>query len=259
MILLRKFCSSLFFSILLFFLLDFSGCFLVKKIAGADIDPARFEKDREAKALEIQAKSMINLKNRLAQSGSLEDADITFYLSESFLNKITHQYDSTSGWLDKSVSYKIKNVSLKLNDGSAIASLGMIAHHDPTGIDVDLMMDCLFIMELVNDDLICKLEPYNISPNVSGGGILASADEIVGNLVKINLAGLSKNFPPLKIPVNFQNQLDFPANKMEIKEKVNMIISNPQRMVNYRIKLKEILIFAGKAFVAMNIENVEVK
>jgi hypothetical protein len=259
MISIRKLLLIMFLLTFFYLTFCFEGCFLVKKIAGADIDQARFEKDREAKALEVQAKSLYVLKNRLSQANPIDEADITFYLSQDFLNKIVHQYDSSTGWLDKSVSFKINSVNLKLNDGSAIASLGMIAHHDPTNIDIDLMMDCLFMMELVNDDLICKLEPYNISPVVKGGGILASADEIISNLIKINLASLDKKFPPIKLPVNFQNQLDFPANKMEIKEKVNMIITNPQRIVRYKIKMKEILIFEGKAFVALNVENVEVK
>lgn len=253
----RKKSTSLWFIFIIIF--SFSGCFIVKKFAGADINALQFEKARESKMLEIRSSSALELAKRLSKNEPVDNADVTFYLGQSLLNKIAHQYDSTKGWLDQATSFIIKGVNLILNNGSAIASLDMIAHNEKHNVDVDLTMDCIMAIEMINNELVLKLEPFNIIPNVTAHGIIASAEEIISNLIKINLGDLSKNFPPLKIPVTFSNQLILQASQVNVQDKINLQIISPQTQIDYKLKLKEVLIFEGRAFVALNLENMEVK
>ena len=218
------------------------GCFLVKKIAGADIDPVQFEKARQAKVLNVRY-----------------DHDITCFISNELINKIARQYENSAGAIDASTTYVIQKVTVSLKNGSGIASLGMKAHSEKYSLDLNLTMDCLIALETVNNELVLKLEPFNITPEVTIGGMFSSADEIVSNLIKINLADMGQKFPPLKIPLNFANQLIIQPTKMEIHDKINMLITSPQRNVGYNLKIKEIWIFDSRAFVAMNVEKVEVR
>lgn len=236
-----------------------SGCAIVKKLAGADIDEAQFAKAREAKAAETRANAAMALEKRLSTGDPIENADILIYLSETSINLIAKQYENTSGWLDKSTSYMIKKVDVKIKNGAAVATLGLIAKNSSWSVDVDLNMDCLLTLETIGGELAIKLEPFNISPEVKAGGLLSSADEIIKNLIKINLAKIGEQMPKIKFPLNYTNSFSMPESKFKINNKVNMEIYNPQRLVNYELKIKEVLFFTGKAFVAINIVNPEVK
>lgn len=247
------------FKLLLFSLFLLCSCSVIKKIAGADIDPVQFEKAREAKMLEIKLIAASNIAKRLNEGNPLENSDITFYLSEDFINKIARQYDSTEGWLDPSTNYKILSTKITLHNGSSIATLTMLAHNNSYNVDVYLSMDCIVAFKLQKNELEMTLEPFNIAPIANAKGLLGGTDEIIENLIKINLANLSKNFPPLKIPLSFSNEFLLPKTNLEIKDKVNMIVSYNDYLIKYNLKLNEILIFRGKVFVAMSIEKAEVK
>jgi hypothetical protein len=240
-------------------LYNIEGCFILKKMTGSDIDPVQFQKAREAKMLEVKSQALTQLTNRLQQNNPIENSDITIYINQELLNKIAQQYVSATGWLDEATSYEIKSVNLILNSGSAIASLGLNAYNKTHNVRVDMTLDCIMTFEIVNNELTTKLEPFNISPSVTAGGILASADEIISNLIKINLANLNKNFPPLKIPINFANNVIISENKTDIRDKVNLSINSPKRSINYNFKIKEVLVFEGRLFISLNIENIEVK
>ncbi|MDQ1266139.1 MAG: hypothetical protein QG635_1291 [Bacteroidota bacterium] len=236
-----------------------SGCSLVKKAAGADIDPIRFDKARQAKTLEVRRISAERLAARLANGSSIQDADMTFLLKDTFLNKIVRQYEGAQGWLDASTSYQVNKVLITLMYGSAIASVDMTAHSESYNVDVDMTLDCLLVLEQSGMELQIKLEPFNISPKVKAGILLSSAEEIISNLIKINVGGLSSNFPPLKVPVDFTNNFKVPESKAIIKDKVNLTLKSPERSISFTMKLKEILIFEGIVFVAMNIDRTEAK
>lgn len=235
------------------------GCFLVKKIAGADIDAEQFQKAREAKMYEIKSKTSSVLLERLSKPDPISNADITFYLSEEFLNKVARQYNSTNGWLDESTPYTINSVDLKVNYGSAIASMGLKAKSNKYNVLVNLTMDCILNLELKGNELQLQMEPFNIAPAVDAKGLLSSADEIIQNLIKINLANISKSMPPISIPINIANQMAIPGSKTNIKDKVNLLVVNPERIIDYKMKIKEILFLENAAFVALNLEKAEVK
>lgn len=235
------------------------SCFIVKKIAGADIDHEQFAKAREAKMHEIRLEAGNDILKRLNNGDPIENADISFYLSQNFLNKIAHQYDSSKGFLDQSTTYIIKSVSLSLKNGAAILSLNMTAHNSEHNVDVDIATDCLLSLKVSNNELVTQLEPFNIAPTTTSRGILASADELINNLIKINLANLGKTMPQIKIPLDITNNMTIAGTKTQIKDKINLIIKSPTRIIDYKLKLKEVLIFENKAFVALNIDKVEIK
>jgi hypothetical protein len=249
----------LLFSIFIITNTMFTGCFLVKKMAGADIDPVQFEKARQAKMLETRMLASSELSNRLTKNDPLDNADITFFLDESLIKKIAKQYEGSTGWLDGSTSYNVDSVDINLLNGSALAEVMLKAHNDKYNVDVEMKLDCIVTFSLEKNELVTHLEPFNISPAVITRGLLASADELIANLIKINVANLGKNFPPLKYPISFANKVNIQGNTINIKDKINLSIYNPNRTLNYKLKLKEVLIFEGRAFVALNIESVEVK
>lgn len=243
----------------IFFALLLTSCGIIKKIAGADIDPVQFDKAREAKMMEVKFLAATSLAKRLNEGNPPENADISFYLSEAFLNKIAMQYDSSEGWLDPATSYKILKTKLTLFNGSAIATLTLLAHNNSYNVDVSLSMDCIVTFKMLKNELEMNLEPFNISPIADAKGLLGGTDEIIENLIKINLANLSKSFPPLKIPLSFTNDFLLEKANINIKDKVNMVVSYNDYPIKYSLKLNEILIFKGKVFVAMSIDKVEVK
>jgi hypothetical protein len=240
----------------LFFALN--SCTVVKWTAGADIDSLQFAKSREAKMLDNRYKSTSKLLARLKSGEPTENADISFYLSPGLMKRILSQYNGSTGWLDGVTSYKILSLDLKLNYGSANVALNLDAHNDTYNVNVKLTMDCLLYLETANNQLFIRIEPYNISPAVNAGGLLGATEEIIANLIKINMADIGKQMPPLQVPVDFTNNIILPANNIIVKDKLNMSIQNPKTVINFKLKLKEVIIFNNAVFVAMNFDNMEV-
>jgi hypothetical protein len=247
------------FVLVLFSIISLSGCFLAKKIAGADIDNEQFDKAREAKVMAMRAQNLEILSRKLEKESSALNFDLVFSFSQDLLNRVVKQYDSTSGWFDNDTKYFIKNMNLKLVNGSAIVSIGMLAKSSKYNVDVDLITDCMLSFEISNNELALHLEPFNISPNVKAGGMLSSADELIKNLIKINLANLEKSLPQMKFPLVFNNKIPIRKNNIELKDKVNMAINIPESTISYKVKLKDVLCLSGSVLITMNIENVEVK
>ncbi|MCX6152765.1 MAG: hypothetical protein NT007_01255 [Candidatus Kapabacteria bacterium] len=242
-----------------FLLLSLQACSLVKKAAGADVDTEKLNESRKAKVLEIESTAAEKLYNRLINGDPPENSDISFYLSDELLTKIISQYNGSRGLFDKDTKYEIIGVFLKLQNGSAIATIFMNAHNNKYNVDLKLVMDCLLVFEIEKSDLFVKMEPFNIAPDVSAGGVLALTEEIISNLIKINLSQMSQKFPPIKIPVDFSNSFNIRKSEVNIKDKINLRIEVPARTINYKLTLKEVLIFRNSAFVALNFTNIEVK
>ena len=235
------------------------GCGIVKKMAGADIDPVQFEKARTAKMLAVKMNSAESLARRLAKGDAVENADVTVILEKQLLLKLLAQYNGSQGLLDKATSYVIKDIKLNLYGGCAIDSLALDAKNTQHNVDVALSLDCILAFVQGKNDIELQLEPFNISPEVTVKGWLSSADEIIMNLIKINLADIGKNFPPLKIPLTFDNKFNVEESKTVIKDKANIEIIAPKRIVDYRIRLNEALIFEQNVFISLNLEKIEVK
>jgi hypothetical protein len=242
-----------------FTLLSFSGCFVVKKLAGADVDLEQFAKAREAKVLEVQLAAAQSLSQRLGRGGPLENADLVFYMNQELVNKAAKQIVGTTGWLDSTTSYIVQSVNVILYNGSAIASLGLLAHSNSYGMDVQLTMDCSLSFRIENTELVALIEPFNIAPVVKATGLLSSFEEIIRNIIALRVGNMSKDFPPMKFPIDFTSQVKMDGTATNIAAKLNMQVLNPQRLIRYRLTLKEFLVFSGKAFFALNITNVEAK
>lgn len=235
------------------------GCFILHQIAGSNIDEEQFDKARQAKILDLQLKSALKLKDRLSSGEDIEKSDIFLVLEEKFINKILDQYNSSKGWLDKSTSYVINSVDLKIFCGSAVATVNMTAYNNIHNVDVDLNLDCLLTIEQSKKDLQLKLEPFNIAPKVTTRGIYSAAEDVIKNLVKINLGELGNSLPGLNIPVILDEKILLPGSKTDIKDKINFTIENPKRHISFKMKIKELLFIEGKALIALIIEKSEVQ
>ncbi|MFH1052584.1 MAG: hypothetical protein V1779_16820 [bacterium] len=236
-----------------------SACGIVEHIAGVGFDNGQFEKARQAKILELQLKSAQALEKRLEAGSGISDYDLTVVLDEKFMNNLLDNYESATGMLDDATDYVIKGVEAKLVNGSAIASFELLAHNETHNIDVNLLLDCLIMIETKGKDLLLKVEPFNISPILTTRGIYSSAEELIKKLIKLNLANLNKSLPPLKIPLNIENEIQIAGSKTDVKSNINLTIINPDRNVKFILKINDILFFNEKILIGLNLDKIEVK
>lgn len=253
-----KLISVLLFCSLIILLFSIESCSIVKKMAGADIDSLQFAKAREAKILEIRLNSIKKLKKRLENNSPIQNADMSFFISENVINNLAQCYIGSKGWLDATTSYTVDSVSLHILNGASILSIKMKANSSKFNVDVNMALDCLLDLEMVNNELITKIEPFNISPIVDARGILGASDEIISNLIKINLADIGNKFPPFKIPVDFANEFKINRTKTNIKDRINLSVISPDILLKYNIKIHEILMFDNRIYVAVNINNIDI-
>lgn len=235
-----------------------SGCTLVEMITGANFDPDQFALYRQSKIKELQLKSAKILNERLEKNSSLKEADMVITLNEGILNKLLDQYENATGLLDKDTEYLIKDVKLSLLNGVAIASINLLAHNEKFDVNVDLLMDCLIMIQSQDNDLALKLEPFNITPVIETKGVYNSAKGIINKLIKLNLGEISKKLPKINIPVNIDNEVAIKGSKTEIKSKINLTIDNPDRKIQYKLTIKEILFLRDKVLVSLNLNKIKV-
>ncbi len=234
------------------------GCFIVRKIAGADVDPVQYLIAREAVITKLKFKATSELTKRLTNGNPIDDADILIYLSEKLINNLAAQYIGTSGWLDESTSFSIDSVNVIIENGVAVASLAGIADNHEYGVGAAIALDCLLNINREKDDLLLTLEPFNITPVVRAGFLLSPAEDIIKDLLLVNLGELSKQFPGIKIPLDFHNKIFVDESKVRVKDKINLSIVNPERIVYYKMNLKEILFFKGKVFISLDLKDVNI-
>lgn len=241
------------------FTLLVSGCSIIENIAGVGFDSEQFEKAREMKVLELQYQNAKKLEKILQSNFTLFESDLTLILDENMLNKLLDQYETATGMLDESTDYLIKDVKAKVNNGSAIATLELSAHNNKHNVDVNLNMDCLILIVQDKQDLLLQIEPFNIAPTTITRGFYSAVKETINKIIKLNLSNLNKNLPPLKIPLNVQNNLIISGSKNEIKSKLNLTINNPERKIKYNFKIVDIIFFQGRIVIGMNLDKIEVE
>lgn len=235
------------------------GCFIIRPIAGANIDHHQLQKAREARVLEVRHDGAQRLSRRLDNGDPIENADLSFYFSESLLNKAAAQLDSVTGWIDSLTSYSIRSIRVKLYNGSAIATVSMAAYNHDYDVDVDLLMDCLLLFSIEGGKFYARLEPFNVVPTVKASGMISSVEGIIEDIVTMRLSSLGDNLPPIQFPVDFNNQFPVQANYVEVRTGMNMNITTPAQVLQYNLSLKEVLIFKEKLFIAMNVKKAGVK
>lgn len=236
-----------------------AGCFIVRPIAGADIDIPQLQKAREARMMQVRLEGARKLADRLVKGDSVDNADMTFTFSEALLNKAAAQLDSSSGWLDSLTSYSIRSVRVKLYNGSAIATIAMTAYHHGYNVKVDLLMDCILSFGVEQGVFNATLEPFNVVPNVKASGLIAAVEGIIRDIITMKLSTLADNIPPIRFPVDFQNTFPVQTNSVRIRSGVNLDITTPPQSLTYSLSLKEVLCFREKLFIAMNLKSVGVK
>lgn len=251
----------------LFFLLVLSSCSLVKKFAGADIDPEQFALARKAQMLKIQSNSIESQFNHLANKNPNLQSDITFKINESFLNKLAVQYKNRTGWLDNETSFVIEDVRITLNFGSAIATISLFAHNKKYNTDVNLVSDCIVHFEK-SDSVIStnetpmlkmKLTPYNINVAVESKGIIGYFKEILQNRIKISLANLENSLPAIQIPLSFENKIEIPPINLVNNEKVNFKLTSSKHQIITTTRIDDFLVFDGFVMICANIIKYDIK
>lgn len=236
----------------------FSGCFILRPFTGTDIDITRLQRAREATMIGVQRDGASRLAERLKKNDPVHNADLVFYFSEGLLNKASSQLDGTTGWLDSLNSYSIRSIRVKLHNGSAIATIAMAAFNHEYDVDVNLAMDCILAFSVDSGRFVATLEPFNVVPNIKAGGMIASLEGVIRDIVTMKLSTLSSSFPPIQFPLDFNNQFPVQGSSVEVREGINMNITTPSYMLKYSLALKEVLIFTDQVVVAMNVRAVGV-
>lgn len=235
------------------------GCTVVRTISGTDIDPERFAKAREAAVVDMRTRSALALSERLANGTPLDSADTGMFLSERLVNDAARQMIGGRGWIDPGTPYRIDSLWIRLHPGSALATLRLAVRSETYGVDIDLLMDCLLTFRMDRGELAADFEPFNISPVVSAGGLLASADELIRDLVKVKLARMREELPPMRFPVEFTNQIAIERSRTEVKGKPRLVIDFPRRVINSSVQLREILVFDGSVYLSFALRDIDVK
>ncbi len=240
-------------------LVSLPGCVVVKKLVGADIDPQQFARAREARMVQVRADAAQRLADRLGNGDAVTNADVCFTLGQTLLNRVAEQYRGMTGWLDPATSYTVTAASVTIHNGAAFASLMLTAHNTTHDVDVDLAMDCIITLSIENGTLVMLLEPFNITPVVNASGVLAATEGIIENIIRIRLATMSRDFPPMTLPVDFSSTLPMAGVSMDVKSRVNVLIEAAPRSVASTLTIREFQFFEGLALVTLNLSKVEVK
>lgn len=235
-----------------------NSCFMIRQFTGSNINQEQFDKAREAKMLQVKAKAMERMSKSI-DSKVFENSDMIISLSKDFVAKFVKQYEGISGWLDAETQFTVTKIDIKLENAVAFATLDLLAKNKGWGVDVVLKTDCLLEFEIKDNELYVGIEPFNISPVVSSGWALSTFDEVIADIIKVNLGSLRDKFPPIKMPVDFNNSMKLAGVNINIKDKVNLLIQSPDKNIDYTLKLKDIMISSSGVIVPFNIEKINIK
>lgn len=244
---------------LVILLVCLQGCTVVRSIAGANVDHERYAKAREAASLETRYRGALRLAERLQRGADPADADIVLQLQEDFLVRTLQQLRGRTGWLDRETSYRIDSVDAAMFPGSALVTLDLRARSEGYGVDVRLLMDCQLAIIPDGDALLLEFEPYNVTPAATAGGMLAAAEELIEDVIRIKLGTLKEQFPPLRLPMAFDDMIAIDGTSSRVKGKPNLVISSPRRLVDYKLRVTDVLLFDRIALVGITLESIAVR
>lgn len=235
------------------------GCTVVRSIAGANVDHERYAKAREAASLETRHRGALRLAERLQRGADPADADIVLQLQEDFLVRTLQQLRGRTGWLDRETSYRIDSVDARMHPGSALVTLDLLARSEGYGVDVRLIMDCQLALVPDGDALLLEFEPYNVTPAATAGGVLSAAEDLIEDIIRIKLGTLKEQFPPMRLPMSFDDQLAIDGVSSRVKGKPNLVITAPRRLVDYKLRVSDVLLFDRVALVGIKLESIAVR
>jgi hypothetical protein len=227
-----------------------TGCFVARPLAGASVDMEQLQAAREASVLTKRFEQALLLQQKLRKKDLIESADCRITIGQEALNKAAARLDSTEGLLDSVTTYRIRRTRIALYNGSAVASISLLAHSNEYNIDVDLAMDCLLVFSIDGDRLTASFEPFNIAPDVSAHGLKALAAPIIRDLIamKISMAAI----PPIELPVDLSQEAVIPALHASVKSGLAMEISMPKRVLRSSLRIKDVLVLEERVLVLLS-------
>ncbi|MFZ1731222.1 MAG: hypothetical protein WBQ23_12840 [Bacteroidota bacterium] len=240
-------------------LIGVQGCAVVRSMAGANVDHEQYEKAREAASLETRYRGALRLADRLQKGEDPGKADIVLQLQEEFLVRTLQQLRGREGWLDAETRYRIDSVHAQMYPGSALVTLNLAARNEGYGVDVRLLMDCQLALIPDGDALLMEFEPYNVSPLASAGGLLAPAERLIEDVIRVKLGTMKDQFPPMRLPLGFDDNISIDGTTSKVKGTPNLVITAPRRIVDYKLRITDVLMFDKVALVGINLESLAVR
>ncbi len=235
------------------------GCAVVRSIAGGNIDREQYARAREATMLETRYTAALRLADRLQRNPRIDDADATLMLSEQLVDEAVGQLRGRRGWLDRATPYTIDSIRAVLYHGSAIASLHLTVRSEAHNVDVRLIMDCLLAFTPQDKALRIDIEPFNVVPAVQASGLLTVAEDIIEDVIRVKLGSLKEQFPPMLMPLSFEDSMPIDGVRSEVRSKVNLVLDSPRRLIAYNVRIKDVLLFDGMVVVTVQLDNVRGK
>lgn len=235
------------------------GCGLVSSIAGGNVDRTRYAKAREAASLEVRHLAALRLSDRLVRGDDPENADLVLRLEEDLIRRMVQQLRGREGWIDAETRYVIDSLETELHHGSAFVALYLSVRSEGYDVDVGLVMDCILAFTPDDDALRVDFEPYNVSPDVSAPGLLSAAEDIIADVIRVRLGTLKEQFPPIRLPLGFDEQVPVDGTTTRVRGTPNLVITAPRRLVDYRLRIRDVLVFDDVAVVTVNLESLRVR
>ena len=235
------------------------GCGLVSSIAGGNVDRARYAKAREAASLEIRHLAALRLSDRLVRGDDPENADLVLRLEQDLLQRMVQQLRGRAGWIDPETRYVIDSLDAQLHHGSAFVALYLSVRSEGYDVDVGLVMDCILALTPDGDALRVDFEPYNVSPDVSAPGLLSTAEDLIADVIRVKLGTLKEQFPPIRLPLGFDELVPVDGSTTRVRGTPNLVITAPRRLVDYRLRVRDVLVFDSFALVTVNLESLRVR
>ncbi len=230
----------------------------MKSLAGANVDPEQFALARQARMMEVQARNAERLVTK-SRNESRSTTEGTLLLRESFLATMAQQYVGARGRLDDATTYVVDSVRVSVLDGSSLATLILTAVNTRYDVTVRLAMDCILSFDIARDTLSLSIEPFNITPIVEAGGVLSVADELIRDILKVKLARMSEEYPPLMMPVRFSNSMVVPASSVPVRQKINLEVDSSERRLSWDLRITDITFYRGIAVITFSFDSLEVK
>lgn len=240
-------------------LVTLQGCAVVRSIAGANVDREQYAKAREAASLDTRYRGALRLADRLQKGDDPGSADMVLQLQEDYLVRTLQQLRGRTGWLDAETHYTIDSVNAEMHPGSALVTLNLLARSEGYGVDLRLLMDCSLALIPDGDALVLEFEPYNVSPAATAGGILSSAEELIEDMIRVKLGTMKEQFPPIRLPLGFDDNISIDGTTSRVSGKPNLVITAPRRIVDYKLRIKDVLLFDKVALVGINLESIAVR
>jgi hypothetical protein len=233
------------------------GCALVKSIAGANIDRERYAFAREAAMLETRHIAALRLNERLQRGFSIDDADAALILSEQLVADAMQQLRGRRGWLDRNMPYTIDSIAAVLHHGSASASMKLSVRSEAQNVNVLLIMDCVLAFVPRGNDLLIEMDPFNVQPAVQAPGLLSVAEELIEDVIRVKLGSMKEEFPPVLMPLSFDDVFTIDGAKSEVRSKVNLVLDSPRRMLAYKLRIADLLVFDEMVVLTLNLGEVK--